>query len=433
MARYFQFYVKKRGARRTDSPMIGRLALTLFFAALLLVGVGFIAALLIRLIIPEWRAKHHFVATTATVLKTRARPVSADNANRVRPEVQIQYEVDGASYTTWTYDVARVEAGAADAVQAMLDRFQPGQDYPCWYDPEDHERAVVVRRYSWAAWSMLLLPLSLVIAGGGGLAITLLNWGKSAERRAALAQRTLNLELFEPAVAGTRQFPTLPVDHHLTNSPGTTLKYRLPMDVAPKWTSLVLVLVAAALLTAAAIFTVLAAPGLGRGEIDWFMTIFSAVWWLAGGLVLALLLRGLVRDAAVGATIVEVSDHPWRPGEHYELFLNQGGRADLSRLDVRLVCEEKATYSQGTNTRTERVRTFDESLLQREDLEIGKAQPFEARCEVTLPTRAMHSFVADHNEIAWRLVVQGAGRKQRAFERSFPIIVYPPREHGAAL
>jgi hypothetical protein len=190
--------------------------------------------------------------------------------------------------------------------------------------------------------------------------------------------------------------------------------------------------VAAALLAAAAIFTALAVQNFGRGTTDWFMTLFAAVWWLAGLVALAFVVRELVRDATVGATIVEVSDHPWRPGEHYELFLNQGGRLEFSRLEIRLVCEERATYSQGTNTRTERACTFNEQLLQREGLEIGKAQPFEGRCEITLPPQSMHSFVADHNEIVWRLVVQGAGEQKRGFERSFPIVVYPARDQGAA-
>ena len=430
MARYFQFYVKKRGGRRTDSPMLGRLALSLFFALLLLVGVGFLAVLMVRLIVPEWRAMHRFVATRAVVLKTRPRPVSGADAELYRPDVLIQYAVDGVNHETWTYDIARVDDGTMDEVQAMLDRFVPGREFPCWYDPKDPDQAVLVRHYSWTAWLMTILPLSLVVVGGAGLTITLLNWGKSAERRAVLAQKRLNLELFEPALASNRLFPTLPPDSNLTNSPGTTLKFRLPLDVAPKWTSLVLSCIAIGVLLVAAFFAFLAIQGHRGGKPDWSMTIFATICTGVGLAFAGFVARNLAREAALGATIIEVSDHPWRPGEHYELFLNQGGKQTLSRLEMRLVCEERATYSQGTNTRTERACVLKEVLLERDELEVGRPDPFEARCEITLPTRAMHSFMADHNEVTWRLVIEGRGPRQKKFERSFPIVVYPPRELG---
>lgn len=412
--------------------MLGSLALTLFFALLLLVGVGFLATLLVRLILPEWRAQHRFVASRAVVLKTRPRPVSG-TPELFRPEVLIQYQADGVNYEAWTYDVARVDSGSMAEVQGMLDRFRPGSEYPCWYDPKDPDQVVLVRHYSWSAWLMTILPLSLVAVGGAGFAITLLNWGKSAERRAVLAQKRLNLELFEPATAVNRLYPTLPADSNLTNSPGTTLKYRLPLDVARKWTSLILVCVAVGVLCVATLFGVLAYQGHRSGDPDWSMTAFAAACALGGLGFTAFVVRHLVGEAALGATIVEVSDHPWHPGEHYELFLTQGGREHFSRLEMRLVCEERATYSQGTNTRTERSCVIKELLLEREQLEVGRPEPFEARCEITLPLRAMHSFSADHNEVVWRLVVEGRAPKRRGFERSFPVVVYPPREPGEPL
>jgi hypothetical protein len=232
LARNFQFYVKKRRGRRTDSPTIGNLALVLFFALLLFVGVGFFAVLVVRLILPEWRAQHRFIANRAVVLDTRAGPVNSEEATVFRPEVLIKYQVDRTSYQIWTYDIARVDSGTREVVQKILDRFEVGREYPCWYDPDDPDSAVVVRGYSWSAWLMTLLPLSLVLVGGGGLTISLLNWGKSAERRAVLAQKTLHLELFETPVPADRAYPSLPPESDLTNSPGTTLKFRLPIDRA---------------------------------------------------------------------------------------------------------------------------------------------------------------------------------------------------------
>ncbi len=61
----------------------------------------------------------------------------------------------------------------------------------------------------------------------------------------------------------------------------------------------------------------------------------------------------LRRHMGTGAVIVELSDHPLHPGQSYELFITQFGRQNLKRLDIDLVCEEEATFLQGTDVREE--------------------------------------------------------------------------------
>ncbi len=99
----------------------------------------------------------------------------------------------------------------------------------------------MVRGYSGFLYLLLLIPFCFIIIGGGGLAYTLLRWGSSAERRAALRQKAANLEFFEKAAEGTQGFPNVPTDANFTNSPGTALAYRLPVAAAaesgpsPRW------------------------------------------------------------------------------------------------------------------------------------------------------------------------------------------------------
>jgi hypothetical protein len=37
----------------------------------------------------------------------------------------------------------------------------------------------------------------------------------------------------------------------------------------------------------------------------------------------------------------------------------------------------------------------------------------------------MHSFAANHNEIAWKLVVEGEAAGWPAYRRTFPVIICP--------
>jgi hypothetical protein len=95
-------------------------------------------------------------------------------------------------------------------------------------------------------------------------------------------------------------------------------------------------------------------------------------------------------------------------------------------LNISLRCEERATYHQGTDTRSDRRLVFRQSVLHHEGFEISAGQPFSVRCEVHVPAAAMHSFKADHNEVQWTLVVETIAAGWPNFQRVFPVVVYPP-------
>jgi len=133
----------------------------------------------------------------------------------------------------------------------------------------------------------------------------------------------------------------------------------------------------------------------------------------------------LLRLAGLGTTTVEISAHPIIPGEEYELVVCQGGHIHMNNFEVWLVCEEEATYRQGTDVRTESRVVFEERLFQSQNIDINPASPFKAAFCLELPVAAMHSFQTPHNGVHWRLVVDGSVAGWSDFERGFPIIVHP--------
>ena len=94
-------------------------------------------------------------------------------------------------------------------------------------------------------------------------------------------------------------------------------------------------------------------------------------------------------------------------------------------MRVSLVCEETATYRQGTNSRTETQEVYRHELFCRQRFEIERGLPFETELEFSVPEGAMHSFKADHNEINWVLAVEGDLAGWPNYKRSFPVIVRP--------
>jgi hypothetical protein len=431
LARRFRLYEKKRGNRRTGSRKLATVWEALFFAALLALGVGGLVVMFATLVIPEWRANHQFARATCVVRQTRIGQKPGDDGILYRPEVQIEYEIEGETYRTWTYDIHTIRGGgystAQEEARATLDRFAPGERYVVHYDPSDPNVAVLVRGSIWWVWLSLLVPASFIAIGGGGLAYRAFTWGKSAERRAALAQQAAQLGPFSGNGASKPAFPHVPVPTNVTDSPGTKLAFRLPVAGSAAW-RLSVWLVACLLWNGlVALFAVPAIGSFLNGRPDWFLTVFVVPFLLIGIGLIAFLLRQLAVTTGIGPTLVEVSDQPFYPAGRYRVLLSQTGRLKMNRLELLLVCDEEATYRQGTDTRTETRRVHEQPLGRREQFEVAGGVPFQIECELHVPAGAMHSFKSGHNEVAWKIVVKGSPATWPDFERSFPVIVYPAR------
>jgi hypothetical protein len=136
-----------------------------FWGCFLFIGLAVFAGFAFGMILPAVRAQLFFIETRCTVLDKR---LGDGGDNTWRPEVHIQYEVNGQIRQTWTYDAAGVYSSGRAAKEAILARFVQGQQYPCWYDPADPDRAVLVRGFEW--WMLMtLIPLVFVFVGVVGL------------------------------------------------------------------------------------------------------------------------------------------------------------------------------------------------------------------------------------------------------------------------
>ena len=428
MARTFRFYQKKRGNRRTGSQALGSAGEALFFAAFLFIGCVGVALVFATLVVPEWQVNYEFVENTCVVLDKDIKETQGEDGTLYRPVIQIKYEVKGAVHQIWTYDIHSLRetySSGRAGKEAILDRFTAGEEYPCWHNPANPEEAVLERGYSWWAWLILIVPVSFILVGGGGLVYGMFRWGKSAERRAAIARRAANLDPFDVNGRAATDFPNVPKGTDIINSPGTTLAFRLPVGTSPAWAVLAALLVCLFWNGIVSVFVVVAVNGHMDGDPDWFLTLFIIPFVLVGIALIFFFFRQLLVSTGVGPTLVEISAHPLRIGGRYRLFCSQHGRLKMNSLEVLMVCEEEATYRQGTDTRTETQRICQQRLFRREGFEIRRGLPFAAECDVEIPAGAMHSFKSDHNEVNWKLIVKGDVAGWPDYERSFPVIVHP--------
>jgi len=275
-------------------------------------------------------------------------------------------------------------------------------------------------------WVMVLVLGSFVLLGGGGVIWTVFQVGASAERRSALAKRAATIDLTgKVGVDRQEKLPCIPSDANLTNSPGVKLRYRLPVVQSPAWRLMFAAAFCLIWNASGAVLVVFAVKSFLAGRPEWFLTIFTIPFLVIGGFAIYDFARQMLIHTGIGPTNVEISDHPLRRGGKYDVYLSQAGRLWMKTLAFSLVCEEAATYRQGTDIRTERKSVFNRQVFRETDFSINPGIPFEHSCSIEIPGDAMHSFQSEHNAVNWKLVILGEADAWPSYERSFPIIIYP--------
>lgn len=277
-------------------------------------------------------------------------------------------------------------------------------------------------------WLMLLVLSSFVLLGGGGMIWTVFHVSASAERRFVLAQQASRLDITREASPQAARFPTIPSDANLTNSPGVKLRYRLPVIQSTAWRLILSTVFCLIWNGSAAVLVVLAVSSFVDGQPEWFLTMFTIPFLIIGTGAIIKFVNQMLIHTGIGPTHVEISDHPLRPAHRYSVHLSQAGRMTMKTLTLNLVCEEVATYRQGTDIRTETREVFDRQYFRQLDFFIQPGIPFEHECLIEIPAAAMHSFQSEHNAINWRLAIRGEADAWPSFERSYPIIVYPAQD-----
>jgi hypothetical protein len=405
-----------------------------FFSIFFLAGCGFLLLMVWTVALPEVRANTRYVPKRCVVLDKKMGLSEGDEGWTYRPEILVRYAVAGRVYETWAYDASRAYTSGLGSNQAILDRFVVGREYPCWHDPDAPARVVLVRGYRGSLYLFMVIPLVFIVVGAAGMSFALYVRGKSPERLAASwsSRRRARAEAKGGTGTGTGTGAGLAnvPEIDLADRPGATLAFRLPYATAPGCRVLGLLAMTLFWNGIVSVFVVEAVRGHLRGDPSWFLTIFLIPFVLFGLLFIGLFVKELLVVFRVGPTVVEISDHPLRPGGTYEVFVSQSGRLAMNSLSVALECVESATYRQGTDRRTETCVVREVVVVRAEGFAIEHGLPFEARRLLVVPPGAMHSFRATNNQVLWRLVVVGDIAGWPNFRREFPVVVRPAPGSG---
>lgn len=158
------------------SPQIAGCGCFALSAAALLAGSVMLLVLVWGFLIPDWRTNNKYLPNSGEVLDKRLAAHTFDRDVRgrkvgthelYRPEIKIRYEVNSRAFEVWAYDGSSMYSDR-DTQQAVLDSFEVGAIYPCWYDPEHPDKVVLERGTSLGAYLFLIVPVGFLTIGAVG-------------------------------------------------------------------------------------------------------------------------------------------------------------------------------------------------------------------------------------------------------------------------
>lgn len=420
--------VKKRGDRRTGLALVGHWSEVLLSLLLVVVGGTMLTLHVKNVLIPEMRYAREirgFEPAQCRIVRTRIEyRTSPIGAPKYVLDVFASRLEDGKELPpVW------MERGAADFSPSRSDtevlsrRYAVGSIQSCYYDPEDPQRLVMGRRLSWWPWPVALIPASLLAVGLWGVAASLMQVSTSAERRSMVAVKAFRFDPSRESEGGLSA--TLPAYESEVEIPGIRFAHRLPLADSGAWRM-------AGLFFASAVWNTLLAYFLYEISLR---QVTDDSGWLALGLVVVLgmvgvwlafqLVHELWERRGIGMTVIELAECPLHVGGATDGYLLQQGQMKLQSLALRLVMEEAASYQQGTNAQTATQRVYEKEIRRWRGLDVAYGLPFEADFSLEMPTTAMHSFRAPHNEIRWLLEVSGTTQRKQEILRRFPLAVLP--------
>lgn len=277
----------------------------------------------------------------------------------------------------------------------------------------------------------IIAAVSLIAIGTYRVLVTFWKVGASAERRSAMVSRAGDFELLNEIRRRREETPTVPLDKHRPTR-GENLRFQLVPSRRNLWGFGLAAIINLLFVSLATILILTAVASWRADSVDWLATGFAIPINLAAAWSIYNLFRQLLALTGVGPPALEVSRFPFVVGENYDFHLSQPGRVRLKLLDVILVCQEEATFNDGTDVRTEKKTVYEQRLLRKRGVNVKPAEPFIADFEMTLPRFAMHSFKSANNRVLWKIVIRGMASGWPKQERNFAISVLPRRAKPAS-
>lgn len=159
--------------------------------------------------------------------------------------------------------------------------------------------------------------------------------------------------------------------------------------------------------------------------------LFISLFVLIGLVMLVAALWRYLSRLRLGSPVLTISNSELQVGERFNVEYQQAFKvaSEVSKASVSLVFQEAATYTQGTDTRTDRHTNIVETHeIPGRRFEAGEA--LQQSLSMAIPSDAMHTFIADNNKLQWFVRVHVDIVDWPDLKEDYEILVLPQKAWG---
>ncbi len=347
--------------------------------------------------------------TPCTIASSKVEPVTDKEKSRdkgaaavvgYRPEIKYDYRAGGKHHRSEKIWFIRPTPDTQADARKVVERYPAGSQQQCYVNPKDVDFAVLERGFR-AELLIALIPALLALIGVTGMV-------------SRVVKRV-----------GRREPQFRPVHHFAA---GASITHHAKSGVMP----LLVVIFLCVVWNGIVSFLVREVIGNWREGLPGchgiFLTLFAVPFVLVG-LFLAVLPFYLFLKLFNPRPTLTLAPAETPIGGSVELSWRFSGRYDrIHRLRISLEGREEATYGSGEDTATAR-----EVFMTVPIIDTSKATEIRSgKTRITVPDKAIPTFVAPHNRIAWAIRLCGEIRKWPDVDEEFEFIVLPAMQAQVA-
>ena len=362
----------------------------IFFGA----GVFFLYYMAIKSIV-DVVSSQSWQQIECTITKSELKTHHGSDGDTHKVLIEMRWKYGGYSYSGGSYNFSDVSSGGKKGKTTIINNYKVGEEYPCWVDPDNAERAVLNRDIPGIVWFIIPFSFLFIAVGGfimlGAMNILPASWsGRFSHRHKPVPNIGVGFTELKPL--------------HTPRG-----KVAFALFFASFWNGVT------------GVFVGIAVKSHLSGDPEWFLTFFIIPFVLIGIGAIVFVFHSILAlfNPRASASISEGNPYLGQRVEFKWAFDKTPER--IHNLTLTLKGEEQATYQQGTSTRTDKHVFYERKLMTQTHV----SQIARGSVHIELPENTMHSFDSGNNKIVWSLVLHGEIEKWPDVNNDYVLVVRP--------
>lgn len=310
--------------------------------------------------------------------------------------VNFSYQINNQNYNGGSYNFNEAYSSGRSGKQRIVNQYRVGQVHECWVNPEKPSQAVVSRDIPGIVWFIIpFTSVFMIIGAAVMLGSTRLFSGLPFSRSKNTGHKRISVN--------QQGYTELQARY------GVKKKLLGSIAITLFWNGIV------------SVFVYNIWQSFNSGNPEWGLLIFISIFVLVGFGLLIWVIYNLL-SLSNPLPILHSTEGSPELGQDVQLsYTFTGNIKKIKQLTIVLEACEKATYTVGTDQRTDTNIFYKKELLN----VLSPSEHMRQYTKVTIPANSMHSFSADSNEIEWQIKLTGDIAYWPDINYEYPLVIRP--------